>query len=217
MFVLLITSLIGGHWRIAELGSSNHQGRPLHRLHVYAAWEPETEWAAATCDFAVRLLATTKEPAADIDGVRQSLSAGPYLSRFFQESQDNLQQFTFKNMTLNEEQIRALATTESRPTMEVILDDCSLSDDNGCPAAFVECPRHDRGPTQLISCNINCHVLAAALEGNIRVTRLRLDRDTGDAGKGAIFRSLAENKGLVDLNLYRHSISDDNWMILCSL
>jgi hypothetical protein len=25
-----------GHWRIAELGSSNHQGRPLHRLHVYA-------------------------------------------------------------------------------------------------------------------------------------------------------------------------------------
>jgi hypothetical protein len=35
-------------------------------------------------------------------------------------------------MTLNEEQIRALATTEFRPDVEVILHYCSLSNGKGC-------------------------------------------------------------------------------------
>jgi hypothetical protein len=93
-----------------------------------------------------------------------------YLARvyhtFFQESQDNLRKLTLKYMTLNEEQIRALATTEFRPDVEVILHYCSLSNGNGCQAAFVECLQGNRGPTQLISCTTDWHVLAAALEGN---------------------------------------------------
>jgi hypothetical protein len=118
---------------------------------------------------------------------------------------------------LNEEQIRALATTEFLPGMEVILQRCSLSDDNGCHAAFVECLQRDRGPTVMDRCNIDCRVLATALEGNSRVTGLRLSATsaTSDAEKGAIFRSLAENKGLVKLDLYHRSISDENWTILC--
>jgi hypothetical protein len=66
-------------------------------------------------------------------------------------------------------------------------------------------------------CNIDCRVLATALEGNSRVTGLRLSATsaTSDAEKGAIFRSLAENKGLVKLDLYHRSISDENWTILC--
>jgi hypothetical protein len=97
-------------------------------------------------------------------------------------------------------------------------NDSSLSDGSGCQAAFIECLQRDRGPTQLNSCNIDCHVLAAALKGNSRVTRLRLYTDlrhTDDAGKGVIFRSLAENKGLVKLDLVSSSISDENWTILC--
>jgi hypothetical protein len=121
-------------------------------------------------------------------------------------------------MVLNEEQIQALATTEFRPDMKVILNGCSLLRDNGCHAAFVECLQRDRGPTQLDSCRIDCHVLATALEGNSRVTRLRLAHAggaRGDVGKGVIFRSLAENKGLVELDLNYRSINDENWTILC--
>jgi hypothetical protein len=32
---------------------------------------------------------------------------------------------------------------------------------------------------------------------------------------GAIFRSLAENKGLLELDLHSRSIGDANWTILC--
>jgi hypothetical protein len=122
-------------------------------------------------------------------------------------------------MTLNEEHIRALVMTEPRPDVEVVLHNCSLLNDNGCHAAFVECLQHDRGPTVLEGCEIDCHVLAAALEGNSRVTRLMLAGDLAgvddDAGKGVMFRSLAENKGLVKLDFNSCSINEENWKILC--
>jgi hypothetical protein len=101
--------------------------------------------------------------------------------------------------------------------MEVILHGCRLLGDNGCRAAFVDCLQGERGPTQLIVCSIDCHVLAAALEGNSRITRLRPVNKwaTGDTEMGAIYSSLAENKGLVKLVLCDRSISDENWTILC--
>jgi hypothetical protein len=206
-----------GYRFLVELRSKNS------RLHVYAATNPEPETAAvttATCDFVVRLLATSQEDDAFIEGRVPFNSvpiSGPSLSRFFQESHANLRKVTLKDMILNEEQIGALATTDFRPDMQVILRECSLSDDNGCHAAFVECLHRDRGPTVIDGCRIDCHVLAAALEGNSRVTRLWLypasTRD--DAKKSVLFRSLAENMGFPELNLHCHSISDDNWMILC--
>jgi hypothetical protein len=94
-------------------------------------------------------------------------------------------------MTLNEEQIRALRTTEPRPDMEIILEKCQLFHDHSCHAAFVECLHRDRGPTVLVGCRIDCHVLAAALEGDSRVTMLRLCWETEDDAKmGVIFGSL---------------------------
>jgi hypothetical protein len=205
-----------GYGLVVMLGSLNRQSR---NLYVYAATEPETAAATTvTCDFCVHLLATSRENGASIRGfsaVPPPVS-GPSLSRFFQESQGNLREFTLLNLVLNEEQIRALATSEPE-AMEVILHNCSLSDDNGCHAAFEECLHRDRGPTQLISCNIDCHVLAAALEGSSRVTRLRLINHgtTTDATKGVMFRSLAENRGLVELGLRNYSTSNENWTIMC--
>jgi hypothetical protein len=166
-----------GYRLVVELGSMNRC------LRVYAATEPQTAAAAttATCDFVVRLLATiTEDNGAFIGGRGRFNSApisGPGLFRFFQESQGTLRQFTLKNMALNEEQIGALATTEFRPDMEVVLYYCSLFGDNGCHEAFVECLHRDRGPTELDCCVIGYRVLAAALEGNSRVTRLRLGYD----------------------------------------
>jgi hypothetical protein len=202
-----------GYRFVVQLGSTNHR----LTVSVSAATEPETAAATtATCDFAVRLLATSTEDRAYINGCSGSSVpvSGPSLSRLFQESQDTLRQFALILMNLNEEQIRALASTEPRPDMEVVLHGCGLSGDPGYHAAFVECLLRDRGPTELEDCTIDCHVLAAALEGNSRVTRL-CDSVTGAAGMGMIFRSLAENKGLVKLGLAHQSISDENWTILC--
>jgi hypothetical protein len=204
-----------GYRSVVKLGSRKPRDR---LLCVYAATGLETAAATtATCDFVVHLLATSKE-----DGARIVASpntsvpiSGPGISHFFQESHANLRSVTLENPALNEEQIGALATTESRPDMELILHACSLLDDNGCHAAFVECLHRDRGPTQLILCKIDCHILAAALEGNSRVTRLCESVIGDDAGKGVIFRSLAANKGLVELDLYSCSIIDENWTILC--
>jgi hypothetical protein len=171
---------------VVRLGSSHRQGP---RLYVCAAREPETAAATSvTCDFVVRFSATISLPI-----------SGPGLSRFFQESQDNLRKVTLRNMVLNEQEIRALATTEFRPGMKVSLEQCELLYDNGCNHAFLECLQRDRGPTQLVLCRIDCHVLVTALEGSSRVTRLRLapdDRATGDAENALNCRSLAENKGL---------------------
>jgi hypothetical protein len=198
------------------LGSSNHQGS--HHLHVCVAWLPQTATAAttATCDFLVRLLATRKANEAFIGGDRVSPLpiSGPALSHFCQEIQDNHREFALDDVILNAEQIHALAT-ESQTDMDIILKDCKLLGDPDCHAAFVECLRRDGGPIQLDGSKIDCHVLAAALEGNSRVTRLNLKRATSDAGKGVMFRSLAENKGLVELDLNNCFTSDENWTILC--
>jgi hypothetical protein len=83
---------------------------------------------------------------------------------------------------------------------------------------FVECIHLDGGPIRLRGCGIDCHVLVAALEGNSRVTRLKLAPDragaTSDAEKRVIFRSLAENKSLLVLDLIGCSIIDENWTVL---
>jgi hypothetical protein len=49
-----------------------------------------------------------------------------------------------------------------------------------------------------------------------RVARLQPDYgETSDASKAVLFRSLASNRGLVDLDLQQNAISNDNWTILC--
>jgi hypothetical protein len=142
VFVCSFSIPNSGYLLVVELRSSNH------RLFVYRYAATELETAAATtvtCPFLIRLLATSKEDSAHIQGYPNAPVpiSGPRLSHFFQESQDTLRKVTLKYMLLNGEKIHALATTESRPDMEVILQECILSDDNG--AAFVECLRHDRG------------------------------------------------------------------------
>jgi hypothetical protein len=118
--------------------------------------------------------------------------------------------------TLNEEHIRALETASS-PDVEVQFSVCSLTSDAACHEAFVQCLQSDGCPIKLADCEIDGQVLATALTGNSRVTSLVLPygRILDDARKGLIFRSLAENKGLVHLELSGTSISDENLSLVC--
>jgi hypothetical protein len=116
-------------------------------------------------------------------------------------------------MTLTEDQCRALATI-SRLVVEVKLLYCRLADD--AAGAFVECLKSDRGPVKLIDCLIDNHVIASALTGNSRVTKLKANyaRTNYADSTAAWFTALANNRGLVDLDLEDVNIGDDNWIIL---
>jgi hypothetical protein len=93
------------------------------------------------------------------------------------------------------------------------MDNCSPADD--ALDAFVECLQSDRGPIKLDTCEINTRILANALEGKSRVTRLEPASGLTNDAEAVLFRALANNRGLGNLNMQNHSISDENWTILC--
>jgi hypothetical protein len=103
----------------------------------------------------------------------------------------------------------------SRLDVELNLRYCSLSND--AEGAFVECLQSDRGPVRLIYCDIDSHALVSALTGSSRVTSLKphYSWETNDANMPILVAALANNRGLLDLDLNSCPISDDNWMILC--
>jgi hypothetical protein len=170
--------------------------------------------ATATCDFLVRLLATCEERGVSINGCCNAVPlplSGAALSLFLQESRDSLRKVTLYDMTLSEDQCRALATM-SRLDVELDMYNCSLVDD--AAGAFIECLQSDKGPIKLNGCEIDNQIIASALTGKSRVTRLELV-PVNDTAHDVIFRVLANNRGLLDLDLQFNSISDENWTILC--
>jgi hypothetical protein len=171
--------------------------------------------ATATCDFLVRLLASS-ERHAWIGGNNTAAPpplSGAALSLFFQESRDSLREVAFHEMAFSADLCHALATM-SRLDVEVVLSYCRLSND--AAGAFVECLQSDRCPIKLISCEIDSQTIAHALTGNSRVTKLKpVLGHSNDAETAVLFRALANNRGLLELDWEDRSISDDNWSILC--
>jgi hypothetical protein len=98
--------------------------------------------------------------------------------------------------------------TMSRLDVEINMILCEVADD--AAGAFVECLQSDRGPVNLEMCTIDSQILANALTGDSRVTGFQPDW-ADDAERAILSRAL----GLGDLNLYGHSISDENWTIMC--
>jgi hypothetical protein len=104
--------------------------------------------------------------------------------------------------------------------MKVKLSSCELENSVGCRNAFVECLQNNRGPTELAVCDIDYRVLASSLRDNTRVTSIHLyceqnGQDADHTGECELFRALAGNRGLVELNLKRFFINKENWSILC--
>jgi hypothetical protein len=133
---------------------------------------------------------------------------------FLQENRICLGKVLLDCMILNEDQCLALETM-SRLDVELNFRHCILTD--GAAGAFVECLQSSRGAVKLQNCNIDSLILASALTGDSRVTRLKqhsLLRN--DADMAVLRTALANNRSMVDLDLSgRCSISDENWSILC--
>jgi hypothetical protein len=183
-------------------------------LRVHVTEGTAAAASTATCDFALGLLATSDKRDVYISGIHRELSrplSGETLSLFFQQSRSCLRKVNLSHMALTEDQCRALATM-SRLEVELVMYNCSLAND--AAGAFVECLQSDKGPVELSYCEIDSQILASALTGKSSLTRLEL-LPTNDTEHGISFRALANNRGLLDLNLYNHNISDENWTILC--
>jgi hypothetical protein len=199
-------------------------GPETYENHILRVWvTPDTAAAAATatCGFLLRILTTLEQRDLWILGNYDREPApisGAALSLFFQESRCCLRQVILTRMTLNEDLCLALMTM-SRLDVVINMEWCSLAD--GAAGAFVECLQSDRGPIKLEYCSIGSQILANALTGDSRVTRFKPyfrrvpERVPDDADTAVLFRSLVNNRGLVDLDLAYNSISDENFAILC--
>jgi hypothetical protein len=176
--------------------------------------------ASATCNFLIRLLAISEKRAVYMKGSSRPLLpiSGPALSHLFEHRPENLREVTLRDMILNEEHIRVLA---SAPLQEVklVLRGCSLSDDEACMNAFRQWLQSGGGPTELYRCVIDPGVLADAMRGNSRLGKLLLSPERAstadDSDVSLIVSALAENKGLTVFDAFWYAISDENWSILC--
>jgi hypothetical protein len=200
------------HPEVLTLGANNG----TTTLFVHVTPDTAAAVATATCDFLVRLLATCEERDLFIEGIDEETPplSGAALSLFFQECRDSLQKVILSGMVLNEDQCLALATM-SRFDVELTMAGCRLS--NNAAGAFVEGLQSYRGPVELIYCEIDNQILANALTGDSRVTKFRpfFVLSTNDADLAILLRALANNRGLVDLDLHGVPISDENWTMLC--
>jgi hypothetical protein len=201
---------------ILVLGDDINDWENSLRVHVRSGTALSV--ATETCHFLLRLLATTEKPDVYMRGQHVRAEppvSGATLSLFFQEIQSCLRRVTLHSMTLSEDHCRALATM-SRFDVEVKISDCYAAE-----LAFVECLQSDRGPIQLIRCKIDSQILASALAGKSRVTKLIEPNGvfnwttTNAAGMAVLFTALASNRGMLDLNLRGQPINDENWTILC--
>jgi hypothetical protein len=211
----------------------NASGQP--NLCVHVSGSSPVAAATVTCDFMVRLMATSEYhedvflkgcPSNNLHGLPTPIS-GAALSHFFQDSSrdnTNLRMVHFSGMALSEEQCLALATMPRRldnNDVEIRLSCCSLAGDGrgAAAAAFVDCLQSDRGgPLSLFRCKIRSHILTNVLTGNSRVTKLKLGYyDMSDPVLMSLLFGtvLASNRGIVDLDLRCHSINDESWSILC--
>jgi hypothetical protein len=186
-------------------------------LRVLATRGTATAVVMTTCDFLVRLLATSEPCDVYIRGSHNEVPppmSGQTLSVFFQESRSCLRKVFLSRMSLTEDQCRALATM-SRLDVELDMFNCSLADD--AAGAFIGCLRSENGPIELDRCQIDSQILASALTGTSRVTTLHLQLlyRNGDIYHGRVFRALTNNRGLLDLVLQHSSISNENWSVLC--
>jgi hypothetical protein len=205
----------------------NASGQP--NLCVHVSGSSPVIAATVTCDFMVCLLATSEDredvflkgcPSNNLHAVPTPIS-GAALSHFFQDNSrdnSNFRMVHFSGMALREDQCLAIATMSSRlynNDVEIRLSCCSLAGDGrgAAAATFVDCLQSDRGgPVSLFRCEIRSHILTSVLTGSSRVTRIKLGYPVL---MSLLFGTvLASNRGLVDLDLRCHSISDKSWSIL---
>jgi hypothetical protein len=180
-------------------------------LHVYARSEAH---ATVACDILLQLLTTCESHKVLLgdffnDSPHFPVS-GLALSHFLAHSR-NLRVLYMIGLDLNTCHCRAIDTL-TRTDLQIELRCCKPTESG--EEIILESIRGNRGPSQLFMCRIDTRRLAGALRGNNSVTYLAPHRDCSDEDKLVLVQALAENEGLVTLDLSSIPITDEIWIAL---
>lgn len=198
--------------------TSNHP----RGLYVYASSRVLRAGAAAAtaagiCEFLVGLVARSETVPRVCFRCVSSVFSARILAHFLAERQAHgchVKEVTLDTLALSEDHCRVLSTEDS-PDLKIKLSTCVL--EASAVETFCDCLQRCKGPTELYECRICAHVLARALRGNTRVTRVIVDQRTPNApGMAAMADALSENLGLQVLDFYRQPFDDTSWATLCA-
>jgi len=178
------------------------------------------------CDFVLRCLESHSTPRSvrlapfDFESAKRCPFSEQGLSRFLTECKD-IQEIELEHYIFDEGQCHALVTGV-RDDVKFELHSCECIDTptGRAPAekVFFDGIGGNRGPTSLLFSHFDTMLLAEALRGNSRVTKLHLDplnfADGGDSVP-PLLQALDENLGLTTLILRRNPIDDDSWSVMC--
>jgi hypothetical protein len=187
-------------------------------LYIFASPRLATAGADNVCEFLVGLLARSENvPRVCVRCVGWAIFSARMLATFLAERHEHgrhVKEVTLDTLYLDEDHCRVLSTAES-PDLKIKLSTCVLV--ASAVEAFCDCLQRSRGPTELYECKISAHVIARALRGNTRVTRVIVDQRTPNApGMAAMADALSENLGLQVLDVYRQPFDDTSWATLCA-
>jgi hypothetical protein len=170
--------------------------------------------ATVASDILLQLLTTCESREVSLYG---DLDCAPFripelaFSHFLAQSR-NLVVLSLRYFHLNTSRCRAIDGL-TRTDLQIELFRCAPTESG--EDILLECIRQNRGPTKLTSCRIDTRRLAGALRGNNSVTTLALyQRYTSDEERLILVHALAENEGLVTLDLDLVPITDEMWIAL---
>jgi hypothetical protein len=179
-------------------------------LHVCARSEAH---ATVACDILLQLLTTCESRKVRLEN-RYEFDRFPVsglaFSHFLAQSH-NLRVLRMIGLDLDTSHCRAIDGL-TRTDLQIKLFQCKTAASG--EQILLECIRQNRGPTTLLDCRIDTRRLADALRGNNSVTTLSPSRDCGDEERLVLVVALAENEGLVTLDLSMVSIMDEFWIAL---
>jgi hypothetical protein len=189
----------------------NEEDEDPEFLHVHASSKAH---ATVACDILLQLLTTCESHKVLLgdffnDSPHFPVS-GLALSHFLAHSR-NLRVLYMIGLDLNTCHCRAIDTL-TRTDLQIELRCCKPTESG--EEIILESIRGNRGPSQLFMCRIDTRRLAGALRGNNSVTYLAPHRDCSDEDKLVLVQALAENEGLVTLDLSSIPITDEIWIAL---
>jgi hypothetical protein len=172
--------------------------------------------ATTACDILLQLLTTCESRKIKLDAFHESFDSpvsGFALSHFLTHSNRILKVLCMGHVRLNACHCHAMGAS-TRTDLQIDLSKADALTELG-EIVLLKSIRQNRGPTGLHRVNLDAHRLADALRGNIWVRSFApfLMR-ISDEDCHAYFHALAENQGLVKLDLLRVRISDENWDVL---
>jgi hypothetical protein len=183
-------------------------------LYVFTSPRLVRAGAAETCEFLVGLMARSETVQRVCFRCVGWMFSARILAHFLEERERHVQEVTLDTLNLNKDHCRVLSTAES-PDLKIKLSTCLL--EASAVEAFCDCLQRSKGPTELFECRISAYVIARALRGNTRVTRVIVDQRTPNApGMAAMADALSENLGLQVLAFDRQPFDDTTWATLCA-